>query len=189
LYACKKAYLAELEKLSEQKTIDLYYGDQSSVSSEGYVPYGWQFKEEKVSIPSGKGYKINLFGLISRTNQWYWAGSEKNIDSQFIIEHLDRFSFTLVKETFLVLDNARIHTCRLVREQMKVWQNRGLFIFFLPAYCPQLNLAEIVWRKLKTQWIKPDDYRHKDSLFYAVNRCMTNIGKKLTIQFSPFNIN
>ncbi|MDJ1500324.1 transposase [Xanthocytophaga agilis] len=117
------------------------------------------------------------------------ASSEKNIDSHFIIEQLDQFSFTLAKETFLVLDNARIHSCRLVKQQMKVWQSRGLFIFFLPPYCPQLNLAETVWRKLKTHWIRPDDYRQKDSLFYAVNRSMTKIGKELTIQFSPFNIN
>ncbi len=31
-----------LEKLAEQGLIDLFYGDQTQVSSEGYVPYGWQ---------------------------------------------------------------------------------------------------------------------------------------------------
>ncbi|MDJ1497271.1 transposase [Cytophagaceae bacterium DM2B3-1] len=124
-----------MEKLSEQKMIDLYYGDESSVSSEGYVPYGWQFKEEKVSVPSCKGYKINLFGLITRDNQWQWATTEKTIDSHFIIEQLDRFSFSLAKETFLVLDNARIHSCQLVKEQLKQRATQGVakqrFIYFL----------------------------------------------------------
>jgi transposase len=189
LYACKKAYLAELEKLSEQKVIDLYYADESSVSSEGYVPYGWQFKGENISVPSSKGYKINLFGLITRDNKWQWASTEKNIDSKFIIEQIDRFSLTLVKQTFLVLDNARIHVCQSVRERMRIWQSRGLFFFFLPPYCPHLNLAETVWRKMKTQCLRPEDYRQKDSLFYAVNRCMANIGKEIKIHFSPFNIN
>jgi hypothetical protein len=41
VYATKKAYLQELEKLSEQGLIDLFYGDESYVSSEGYIPYGF----------------------------------------------------------------------------------------------------------------------------------------------------
>jgi hypothetical protein len=45
VYASKKADLRELESLSEQGLIDLFYGDESHVSSEGYVPYGWQFPD------------------------------------------------------------------------------------------------------------------------------------------------
>ena len=76
-----------------------------------------------------------------------------------------------------------------MQQQIPVWQNRGLFLFFLPPYSPQLNIAETLWRKLKTEWIIPEDYLQKDTLFYAVNRCMANIGISLKINFSPFNAN
>ena len=55
LYALKKEQLAELEKLFEQGFVDLFYGDESQVCSTGYVPYGWQFPGEEVSIGVEKG--------------------------------------------------------------------------------------------------------------------------------------
>ncbi len=59
-YADKVLDLNTLEKLAEQGLIDLFYGDQTHVSSEGYVPYGWQFPDEEVSILVAKGYKTNI---------------------------------------------------------------------------------------------------------------------------------
>jgi transposase len=189
LYAYKVEKLAELEKLSKQGLIDLFYGDESHVSSEGYVPYGWQFPDEKVAILVEKGHKINIFGLISRDNHCHWAITQQNINSQFIIEQLDELSLKIKKETFVVLDNASIHHSKIFQAQLLVWQQRGLFIFSLPTYSPHLNIAETMWGKLKAEWITPEDYLEKDSLFYAVNRCMANIGTNLKINFSHFNAN
>ena len=82
-----------------------------------------------------------------------------------------------------------MHHSKIFQAQLLVWQKRGLFIFSLPTYSPHLNIAETMWRKLKTEWITPEDYLKKDSLFYAVNRCMANIGTNLKINFSHFNVN
>lgn len=167
----------------------MFYGDETHVSSEGYVPYGWQFPDEKISILVEKGYKINVFGLISRKNDCYWGSTEKNIDSLYIMEQLENLSLKIQKETFIVLDNASVHKSKLMIERIPFWQKRGLFLFYLPAYSPELNIAETLWRHLKTGWINPDDYREKDALFYAVNRCMANIGNNCKINFSHFNAN
>ncbi len=181
--------LAELENLSKKGLIDLFYGDESHVCSEGYVPYGWQFPDEKVAILVEKGHKINCLGLISRQNQCHWATTEQNIDSLFIKKFLDDLSFKIPKETFIVLDNASIHKAKIVQEMIPYWQERGLFILYLPPYSPELNIAETLWRKMKTQWIDPEDYLEKDTLFYIVNRFLANIGKNICINFSDFNIN
>lgn len=53
--------------------IDLYHGDESRVYSEGYVPYGWQFPDEEVYVPSQRGFRLNIFGLISRKNKCFWT--------------------------------------------------------------------------------------------------------------------
>ena len=178
-----------MEKLSEQGSIDLFYGDQSHISSEEYVPYGWQFPDEKVAIYVEKGHKINVWGLISRTNQCHWAISQQNINGQFVMEQLEDLSLEIKKETCVVLEYASIDHAQLFQEILPIWQERGLFIFFLPTYSPHLNIAETMWRKLKAEWIIPEDYLEKNSLFYAVNRCMANIGTLLKINFSPFNAN
>ncbi len=48
----------------------------------------------------------------------------------------------------LVCDNGRFHHTRAVREWLRA--NRGLVeIFWLPPYCPSLNLIERLWGHLK----------------------------------------
>jgi transposase len=37
-------------------------------------------------------------------------------------------------------------------------------MIFLPTYSPDLKTAEIMWRKLKTEWLVPEDFLQKDSL-------------------------
>lgn len=189
MYEDRLARLAVLEGLAQQGKLDLFYGDESQVSSEGYVPYGWQFPGERVCILVEKGYKINCFGLISRQNQAHWATTPENINAQFVMQELEKLSLTLPKETVVVLDCARIHTGKLIQQRLACWQQRGLFIFFLPPYSPHLNLAETLWRKLKGEWLVPEDYLEKETLFYAVNRCLANVGHKLSINFSSFNLN
>ena len=167
----------------------MYYGDETHVCSEGYVPYGWQFPDEDVCILSEKAYKINCFGFINRQSTCRWTITERNIDAQFILEYMEEFSFQITKKTFVVLDKARIHNDKAIQERTPYWLKRGLYIFFLPPYSPHLNIAETIWRKLKKEWLNPEDYLYKDNLFYAVNRCMPSLGVSLMIKFSHFNAN
>jgi transposase len=185
VYQAKKAYLYELEEWAEKNLIDIYYADETQVSMNPCVPYGWQFKEEKVGMPTSKEGKINCFGMISRKNDFIWATTAGAIDSHFIIEQMDRFSFNIKKPTVIVLDNAKPHRSGSIKAQLSIWQSRGLHLFYLPVYSPHLNLAEILWRKLKYEWLKPEDYLTKEELFYAVNRAFATIGEELQINFSP----
>ena len=185
------ACLAELEALSEGGEIDLYYGDQTGVSTEGYVPYGWQGKGEKVSVaalPQSR-QRLNCMGWISRDNRFYYATTIENIDGDFVFEQLEWFSWQVKKTTVLVLDNARIHKTPAIRAQMRVWEQRGLQLFFLPPYSPHLNIAETLWRMLKGRWIYPEDYLSADALFYAAIQCLDSVGNNRTINFAQFTTN
>lgn len=184
LYQVRKESLIILEKQAQQGHIDLFFGDESKFSQQGYVPYGWQFKDETVAIKACKGKSINCFGLFSRKNQFRYRISHQNIDTAFIIETFDSLSFNITKPTVVVLDNASIHTARKVKELLKIWQNRGLYLFYLPPYAPHLNIIERLWKEMKQTWIKPDDYTSADHLFYAVDRVCAAIGKSLGLQFS-----
>ncbi|MDZ7935257.1 MAG: transposase, partial [Emticicia sp.] len=155
----------------------------------GYAPYGWQFPGEDIYIPVEKGYKINLWGLISRNNHTHWATTEQNIDSNFVFNQLEKLSLEIKRETVIVLDNASIHKAKIIQNQLQYWENRGLHIFYLSPYSPELNIAETMWRKIKKEQIDPSDYLNKDTLFYAVNRCLAQLGKIWKIKFSNFNIN
>lgn len=189
VYRLKKEVLGDLEKLSEAGLIELFYGDESGVNLEPNVPYGWQFADEAMAMPTGKGKGINCFGLFTRSNQAVVATSESAINAEFVIEQLERLSFSIRKTTVVVLDNARIHTGKKMIERIGYWQKRGLFIFYLPTYSPHLNIAETVWRKLKYEWLAPIDYADQQRLQYSVGQALNEFGKGLRINFSGFKHN
>jgi transposase len=180
--------LRELERLSQSGLIDLYYGDESRVSVDPCVPYGWQFAGAEVFMPAARGAGLNCFALLSRANELLFETTRKRVTSEFIIEQLERLSFSVRQVTVVVLDNARVHTSQLVQERRPFWQERGLFIFYLPPYSPQLNIAETLWRKLKYEWLQPADYATTDGLFYQVRQALAAVGTSLKIRFSEFSL-
>ena len=182
----KKELIGSYERLAEDDLIDLYYGDEAGVNLEPNVPYGWQFRDEEVAMPSAKGAGINCFGLFTRANKSWIALSEATITGNFVMEQLDRFSLSIRKLTVVVLDNARIHSGKQITERIAVWQRRGLFIVYLPIYSPHLNIAETVWRKLKYEWLSAEDYLSKEHLQYAVRQALWAFGTSLRIKFSNF---
>lgn len=183
LYAYKREKLQELESLSSQGSIDLYYGDESHVCTEGYVPYAWQLKGEDVYVPSQKAARLNIFGMVSRSNVYHGFTTQSSIGAAQVVDFLDRFSFTVRKKTVIVLDNASIHRSKRTMELRRIWEKRGLFLFFLPPYSPHLNIVETLWRILKAKWLKPQDYATADQLFYSTNRALAALGHSVNIKY------
>lgn len=188
IYQHKLALLGKLENLSERRLIDLYYADQSRVSLEPSIPYGWQFPDEKVFMPSEKGAGLNCFALLKRNNQCLIETSSETVTSRFIFEQFENLSVGLQKLSVVVLDNARIHTSQIIKERIKIWQQRGLYIFSLPRYSPHLNIVETLWRKLKYEWLTPADYQSKENLFYQIRLALKAVGNSLFIRFSKFQL-
>lgn len=180
--------LGELERLSEQGAIDLVYADAARVSMSAVVPYGWQFADEDVFMPSTPGVGINCFALLTRTNHCRFATTRHNITSQFVLELVEQLSVGLRKLTVLVLDNAPVHTAKIIQARRAAWEARGLFVLYLPRYAPHLNIVETLWRKLKYEWLTPEDYETTESLFYTVRQALAAVGTSLWIKFSPFSL-
>lgn len=178
--------LADLEQFSRWGLIDLYYGDESRVCLAGCSPYGWQFADEDVFVPSSQGAGLNCLAFLSRSNQCHFSTTRECIDSVFVVEQLDGLSLCLERVSVVVLDNARVHKSKLVQERRAIWQERGLFIFYLPPYSPHLNIAETLWRKLKYEWLQPGDYADAETLFYQTRQALAAVGTLLTINFSEF---
>ncbi len=183
VYALKRDYLLELESLSQQGKIDLLYGDESRVSLQPCVPYAWQFKDEGVGMPSEQGGGVNCFALLGRANLRSAEITEQSITADWISQRLDRLSLSLSGLTVVVLDNARVHK-KAVKERLAVWQERGLFVWFLPTYSPHLNLIEILWKKLKYEWLQASDYLDKDTRHFAVWKALAAAGTALRINFA-----
>lgn len=180
----KVLQLQELVNLWKTGLIDLWFGDESHVCTSGYVPYGWQFPEEDVYVPVQKEQRLNIYGMVTPTCEYRGFESTDSINGKVLAEYLDEFSKNIKQPTFIVLDNASIHRKGEVAKMIDEWKKRGLYIFFLPPYCPHLNIAETVWRMLKTQWLYPEHYRSKQILHETTREILSKIGTEYVIRFS-----
>lgn len=154
--------------------IDLRYADETAFTLEPNVPYGWIRKGEQAGIPSRKGGNLNVFGLMNLQGELTSYQTTQSVNSQTLIEWLDDFAANIKKMTVVVLDNAPWHVSKAIDDKLKQWEEKGLFIFHLPPYSPHLNLIEILWRKMKLEWLKPENYQSKETLHQGVNDILKN---------------
>lgn len=176
--------LQKLKRLEKLGYLDLFYGDQSSFSMNPNVPYGWQEKGNAIKIVPSKETPINIFGLMSKNNELEAYECTGSMTSSVVIAFIDDFIESRKGRTAIVLDNAPIHKSDEFKEAMKRWEEQDLFIFFLPTYSPHLNLIETLWRKIKYEWLKPNDYLNCDTLSNAVTNILCKFGQQFSINFA-----
>lgn len=170
--------------LEHQGHIDLYFTDESGFNLTPCIPYGWQPVREQKTIRSAKGKVTNLFGLLSRCGKLITFATEANIDSDFVVECIDEFCLRVTRPTALVLDNAPWHTSGKMEQKQKEWEEKGVFLVFLPTYSPHLNLIETLWRKIKYEWLNAKDYESKAALNDAVFNIISKYDDEFCINFS-----
>lgn len=170
--------------LEEQGLFKVYYGDQSGFSLNPCLPYGWQPKGEYVRICPKKSKRLNVFGLLSKDNDLQVYSTNGTVSSDLMIAFLDDFARQIKQKTVVVLDNAPIHHSDEFQEQIAVWEQQDLYIFFLPAYSPHLNIIERLWLKAKYEWLKPHHYESFEILSTAVEEILNQVGKTFKIDFT-----
>jgi len=179
--------LPEIEKLKElyeKGEIDLGYLDQVGWSSRACIPYAWQEKDDQIILNDVEGEKINVMGIMNTKNEIYYESYETNTNSDKVIEFLDRFSGTIKMRTVILLDQASIHTSDKVIERLEYWKEKNLELFWLPAYSPELNLIETLWRFMKYEWIEISAYDSHKNLKEYIDKTLKLFGSEYVINFA-----
>lgn len=179
----KEQQLQELASLQEQGYLQLYYYDESGFSLTSALPYAWQQKGQTLKVPASKGKRINVAGLINSKGDFHYQTYTGRVASSEIIGLLDNFCEKLKQKTVVILDKAPTHRSKAFREKVEQWQQQDLYIFFLPPYSPELNKIEMLWKKIKYQWLDFDAYRSWHHLQSYLKLVLDNIGKKYIINF------
>jgi len=180
----KREALAELLALAAAGLIEVYFADESGFWQTPVIARAWQFAGEEVRILPEKGKRLSVFGLLNTDCQGRFWAQEKAIKTEFVIECLEEWIKEKGKKPrVLVLDNAKIHRSKLMKEKSAEWEEKGFYIFFLPPYSPHLNIIEILWRRMKYEWLKPQDYLSFESLTTAIKEILSNRGTEYKINF------
>jgi transposase len=155
-YAEKRAKLEEFKRLEDAGEINLYYLDETGFCLIPNVPYGWQNIGEYLPIDSSRSKRLNVLGIMSRKNHLEAYVSNESINYDVIAEFvragsplmertqaaacIDAFFPIVFIPTVIVVDKASIHTSGAILDRYEEWKERGITIFELPAYSPELNL-------------------------------------------------
>jgi hypothetical protein len=175
--------LEQLKELHRMNYLDLYYCDESHFGLTPNVGYAWQQKDNPILLPAAKGRRLSVFGLMTpdcKLCSWMVEGS---INSDAVIDFLDQFTTQITKKTIVVIDNAPIHRSKKFMAKIAEWKQLDLFIYFLPPYCPELNLIEILWRQIKYYWLPFDAFLNFQNLKERLRNTLNKIGTKCQIKF------
>ena len=179
----KQQQIESLKELEDSGYIDLYCGDESHFGLTPNVPYAYQTQENPILLPAAKGKFLNVVGLMNRKNKLFFEVNETTFNTDKFICFMNDFAVKIIKKTVVILDNSPIHRSKKFKAKIQEWREQDLYIFFLPPYSPELNLIEILWRRIKYQWLSFDAYLCFQNLKERLSHVLQNVGKKYDIIF------
>ena len=185
-----KARLEYLKQEENKGKINLYYFDESGFSQVPSIPYAWQLIGETREIPSQRSKRINVLGFLSRKGDFFYRKTEGSTKTETVIEAFDDFIQNYWQQgkklpCFIMIDNASMHTSHVFQAQIKRWEAQQIHVFYLPKYSPELNLIEILWRKIKYEWMPLKAFESYANLKKEVHRILEKCrAEKLRITFA-----
>ncbi len=179
-----KTELTVLIQQHEDNKINLCYFDESGFTLEPCVPYAWQSSGKTIEVPSSKSKRLNVLGFVNRDCEFDSYVFEGAVNTSVVVACIDEFSKKIKIPTVLVIDNASTHTSNEFKENIERWKEKDLTIYPIPPYSPELNLIEIIWRKIKYEWLPFSAYESYRSLEQELFNVLSNIGKNHKVKFS-----
>lgn len=136
--------------------MSLYYLDEVGFSLSLPVTYTWSRRgsHNRLRVPTrwGSHGRLNLIGALSWGDQrLHFELLEGSVTSERVVHFIERLTrdATCSRVSVVVLDNAGFHKSAKVQAERPGWEERGVFLRFLPPYCPHLNPIEGLWKRLK----------------------------------------
>lgn len=181
-----------LKTKEDEGVICLRYFDESGFSLTPGVPYGWQATGQTTRIPCQRSKRQNVLGFLGRQGEHFYQITDKSVTTETVIESFDAFSKQYYEQEFLrhgklcfvVMDNAPMHRSAAFKEREEDWMIRGVIPRYIPPYSPELNLIEILWRKIKYEWLPLQAFQDLFHLKYWLNKILEGVGQEYQISFT-----
>ncbi len=173
----KQAQLKALKQVAQLGYIELMYLDKSgcqlwSPASYSYSRVGEQKSIEQTDRRNGR---ISILGIWQPDQIFKYAltcGSFKSASYIKVIDWIAELAAqtlrTTGRMTVVVQDNGSLHRSHKTRQQWQRWREQGLFLFFLPPYCSEMNRIEDQWHQLKTHEIAGRMFEDEYDLALAI---------------------
>ena len=188
-----RAAQATLKKLRAQSQrnncrFEIWYFDEAGFALTPTVPYAWQPIGERIELKSigNQGRRQNILGFLRWDGlDFYSAAFEGWIDHHVVAGCFRRFAEEKkgAKVKLIILDNAPAHRGEEFEDELEELKKLGVLVMFLPSYSPELNLIELLWQKIKYEWLPLDIYENFQTLSEGLFEVLKGIGSKYRITF------
>ena len=167
--ASKQADLDILELSAAAGDIDLKYLDESGFCVWSEPGYTYYFKGEQKRLEQTKrrGRRLSIIGFLQPLISFVYGLVIGGVNRKSYIQMMEQEALEAQKAgrmRVIVQDNGPIHRCKEVQQLWKKWEYMGLYIFFLPKYCSEMNPIELEWQHLKKDELSgqifDDEYYH-----------------------------
>lgn len=157
-----------------------------------FLGFLWSVVRLFVRAPSGR-QRFNVLGALNAiSHDLVTITNETYITAQSVCALLEKIAQLYVGLPITIfLDNARYQHCALVLAKAK---SLDIELCFLPAYSPNLNLIERVWKFVKKQCLYSQYYEKFPSFKEAILKCLgetqtthhAELDSLLTLRFQLF---
>jgi transposase len=167
---------------------EVWYFDEAGFALTPTVPYAWQPIGERIELDSvgNQGKRQNVLGFLRWDGEdFYAAAFEGWIENHVVASCFRHFAKAKKgeKPKLIILDNAPAHRGEEFEEELEELAKLGVFVMFLPSYSPELNLIELLWKKIKYEWLPLDIYGNFRRLSEGLFEVLKEIGSKYRITF------
>ena len=175
--------LANLKAKAVAGSIALYYLDECGFAPTLPVGSSWCLpgRRKLVRYEAPQGRRVNALAAYrpyGRSPRLEVFTAERTWDSYDLLGFLGALPWSKLPRV-VVLDNASVHTSKVIRRARRELSSRGIYLYFLPPYSPELNEIEPVFRQVKYQEIPERSHTSRIGLREAVERGFGNYGRKL----------
>lgn len=183
---CQKI-LNKMIKLEKQDKMTIYYFDESGFSQKSNLPYAWTPVNQPLERQGhSRSKRLNVLGFLSREGELIFHATEGSVKTTTVIEAFEKMIEAKPPERIVavILDNASMHCSKLFRAKCFDWMAHNVFVHYLPPYSPELNVIEILWKKMKYEWLETSAFESFEKLKSSVKNILCNYGTDFQITFS-----
>ena len=133
-------------------------------------------------IDANRGKRLNVIGAMLSTGDLFSVALWQTTNSLIFTGFLGLLMNYVGKPLTVILDNASFHKAKAVQPMLKVLAQKGLTLYFLPPYSPELNRIEKYWHKLKYELMEFKT-RNEKILEEDVRKILDGFGKDYVMTF------
>jgi putative transposase len=209
--AAREAAAAELATYREQARqgqIDLYFLDQAGFAPTLPTGYTWARvgARQLIRYEAPERRRVNVVGawapeaphgprLVIETRRREQGRYDAAAHLRFVREGIAALpadpppGYRPPRPCVIALDNYSVHRAQAVQDAVPALAELGIHFYFLPAYSPELNAIEPLWRQVKYQELPERSHPTAGALQAAVEQALRDraqaLDAELTLRPAP----